>query len=747
MQGRFPQAVRDAVRAEQQQGLRIDVAGSRSSQFGAPGSTSGSWSAGDEVQAWRNDAVCLDGRILKLQRNSGASPTKKRAGPSVQREIQQILAGGGTGESSMLSSGGSGVAALKAALGKRGFGTADEGAVMLSIEFDLAGLCLRKVDELAALVLDVTVGGGSGGGAQAATGPLLRVPSSVLSLADRCLGLSETLKRLQAGTAAAAIPAASSTGETPRVSVGAATAEALAGAAAAERCVVEAEWSARCSALDAKYAAKAEAWKSKGEDLARQRGEAQDEAAHWKARCEELERRAAEAAPEPTSPPAAVAAAEGSAAAAAAEAAAQAALEVAANKAATAEAEAAYEAENADRLRKEVTLLKVQLTAAKAAASEAAKAAEATLATAVAEGRVREAELAAARDDAAAHGRSLVAVAEAKGRQEKSDAVAASEEKARAREAELFAKAEEALVAQRDSLTAEAEQALAALVAEHGAEGDALAEAWDQDRAALVAQCKEAVGEDADLRGQLAAALAALAEANERAEGAERRYEAASRSAAAAVLAVREQEASDGGAGDGDDGDDVSSGGSGGRTAATAAVAAAESRRARAESCVASCVGFLEGAVEAVRRGAQEVGLQQQAAASGQAGGGWDGRGGGGVGSPGAEVSRSLRQLAQTHCLADAALHVTGSGSSGSSGGGGGGVNDDGPWASVDLRLSADALAAAVEGYAEACRSAGFAGGAQAGRAGAAGARAVDDAAAEEACRALLEVQVPFRAT
>ena len=240
--GRFPAIGRAVIL--QGNGLRAHgVDGSAGTSLPSNGR------AENAAPAWRADALCLDGRIQKLQRNAGLSPTKRSrgGGTSVQKELAALAPGDETGASS---------------------------------------LCLRKVDALATLTLEVTVGGApsSSNGQQAgvtAAAPLTMLPSSLLALSDRCLGLSELVKKYK-GSATSSAPDAASN-DNAAAAVAAATAAAS-------------DWKAKCVALEVKYSSRAADWKVKAEALASQRDEAQTEVATWKARCEAAEAESAELA-------------------------------------------------------------------------------------------------------------------------------------------------------------------------------------------------------------------------------------------------------------------------------------------------------------------------------------------------------------------------------------------------------------------------------------------------------------------
>ena len=271
--GRFPAIGRTVVL--QGNGLRAQAV-----DGGANSNLASNGRAENSAPAWRADALCLDGRIQKLQRNAGLSPTKRArgSGSSVQKELAALAAGDETGASA---------------------------------------LCLRKVDALATLTLEVTVGGvpSASHGQQAngivgAAAPLSMVPSSLLALSERCLGLSELVKKFKGSATSSASDAAANG------SISAATAAATAAAS---------DWKAKCVALEAKYSSRAADWKVKAESLASQRDEAQSKAATWKARCEAADAKAAKVAaanqikanskvdaPPPSPPPSTAAATEDS---------------------------------------------------------------------------------------------------------------------------------------------------------------------------------------------------------------------------------------------------------------------------------------------------------------------------------------------------------------------------------------------------------------------------------------------------
>ena len=136
------------------------------------------------VQAWRSDAVNLDGRLMKLRRNTGQSATV-RGEVSVQKEIQGVLA---LAKSSSSSSSSSAAAAAGNILAARGFSSADDAVVVLSLQLGLAQVCLRKLDNLAKVTLGATGGMPSAGGAEVS---LVRTPESVVALLDRTLDLHD----------------------------------------------------------------------------------------------------------------------------------------------------------------------------------------------------------------------------------------------------------------------------------------------------------------------------------------------------------------------------------------------------------------------------------------------------------------------------------------------------------------------------------------------------------------------------
>lgn len=149
------------------------------------GDTSPSYGNDTLVQAWRNDAVNLDGRLLKLRRNIGQS-VKIREDMTIQKEISLVLATG------------KGASAVSNLIASKGFATSDEALVVLSLQLDLAQVCHRKLDALAKTVFAATGGQPEDRCPQTS---LLKIPESLMALLDRALDLHDECVRLRKGGA------------------------------------------------------------------------------------------------------------------------------------------------------------------------------------------------------------------------------------------------------------------------------------------------------------------------------------------------------------------------------------------------------------------------------------------------------------------------------------------------------------------------------------------------------------------
>ena len=170
---------------------QLKAAGTRGVGMGAGikgvliGDTSPSYGNDTLVQAWRNDAVNLDGRLLKLRRNIGQS-AKIREDMTIQKEISLILATG------------KGASAVSSLIASKGFATSDEALVVLSLQLDLAQVCHRKLDALAKTVFAATGGQPEDRCPQTS---LLKLPESLMALLDRALDLHDECVRLRKGGA------------------------------------------------------------------------------------------------------------------------------------------------------------------------------------------------------------------------------------------------------------------------------------------------------------------------------------------------------------------------------------------------------------------------------------------------------------------------------------------------------------------------------------------------------------------
>jgi hypothetical protein len=207
------------------------------------------------LQGWKNDAVNIDGRLLKLTRNSGISPTKSVKRPSIQKEMQQLFLSSSTSSTSTLSSNiGANNNTIRDILSTRGCTNSEEGVVTLNNEVEAMGLCLRKLDSLASLALEVTIGGNRH--LQSSESTLNKVPPSLLYITERCLTLSELVKKMKESDLKN--DSITSSGSATNVDEN----------MLEKKCLeIKAEWKGKCEALDQKYKQLSGEWKVKADKL------------------------------------------------------------------------------------------------------------------------------------------------------------------------------------------------------------------------------------------------------------------------------------------------------------------------------------------------------------------------------------------------------------------------------------------------------------------------------------------------